>query len=134
MIYLWSTGATTQTITVTPQKASEYNVIVNNHGCTYNDAIEIGILCEVYIPNAFSPNRDGINDLFIPFGTEVIEIHTRIYNRWGQIVYSGDDLKKGWNGYFGSQEAGIGVYTYVIKATFINNETKEYKGNITLLR
>lgn len=134
MVYLWSTGATTQTITVTPQKAAEYNVTLNNHGCTYNDAIEIGILCELYIPNAFSPNRDGTNDVFMTFGTEVIEVHIRIYNRWGQLVYSGDDLKKGWNGYMGTQEASVGVYTYDIKATFINNETKEYKGNLTLLR
>ncbi len=134
MVYLWSTGATTQTITITPQKTSEYSVTLDNHGCTYNDAIEIGILCELYIPNAFSPNRDGYNDMFIVFGTEVTEVHIRIYNRWGQMVYSGDDLKKGWNGYVGSQEAALGVYTYVIKATFINNETKEYKGNLTLIK
>ncbi|MEI7802469.1 MAG: PKD domain-containing protein [Bacteroidota bacterium] len=134
MVYLWSTGATSQKITVTPQKATEYNVTLNNHGCVYNDAIEIGILCELYIPNAFSPNRDGTNDVFMTFGTEVTEVHIRIYNRWGQLVYSGDDLKKGWNGYMGTQEAAVGVYTYDIKATFINNETKEYKGNLTLLR
>ncbi len=137
VVYTWSTGETTQTITVSPNKATEYNVTLNNHGCTYNDAIEIGILCELYIPNAFSPNRDGINDIFIPFGTEVTHVYMRIYNRWGQLVYSGSsDNKsyKGWNGYIGSDEASVGVYAFIISATFINNETKEYKGNVTLIR
>ncbi len=136
VVYTWSTGASTQTITVSPQQATEYNVTLNNHGCTFNDAIEIAILCELYIPNAFSPNRDGVNDLFIPFGTEVTHVFMRVYNRWGQMVYTGssDKLDKGWNGFFGAEEAPIGVYTYVIKATFINNQTKEYKGNVTLIR
>ncbi|GDX52120.1 hypothetical protein LBMAG27_11670 [Bacteroidota bacterium] len=135
--YVWSTGATTQSITVSPNKPSEYNVTLNNHGCTFNDAIEIGILCEMYIPNAFSPNRDGTNDIFIPFGSEVTHVYMRVYNRWGQMVYAGsssDKSYKGWNGYIGSDEAAVGVYSYVISATFINNETKEYTGNVTLLR
>ena len=91
----------------------------------------------MYIPNAFSPNRDGTNDIFIPFGTEVTYVSMRVYNRWGQMVYSGSsDNKgyKGWNGYFGTDEASVGVYSYIISATFINNETKEYKGNVTLIR
>ena len=134
--YLWSTGETTQKITISPQKPTEYNVTLDNHGCTYNDAIEIGILCELYIPNAFSPNRDGTNDIFIPYGTEVTHIDIRIYNRWGEMVFNsaGNSITKGWNGYVGSDEASVGVYSYVISATFINNETKMYKGNITLLR
>ncbi len=135
--YLWSNGATTQTISISPQKPTEYSVVLNNHGCTFSDAIEIGILCEMYIPNAFSPNRDGKNDLFIPFGTEVTHVSMRIFNRWGQMVYSGSsDNKsyKGWNGYIGSDPAAVGVYTYDIRATFINNETKEYKGNLTLIQ
>ncbi len=135
--YTWSTGASSQSISVSPVKPTEYNVTLNNHGCTFNDAIEIGILCELYIPNAFSPNRDGTNDIFIPFGTEVTYVSMRVYNRWGQMVYSGSsDNKgyKGWNGYFGTDEASVGVYSYIISATFINNETKEYKGNVTLIR
>ena len=136
VVYTWSTGETTQKITISPQKATEYNVTLNNHGCTFNDAIEIGILCELYIPNAFSPNRDGTNDIFIPFGTEVTHVYMRIYDRWGQMVYSGssDKTDKGWNGLIGTEEASVGVYTYIISATFINNDTKEYKGNLTLLR
>ncbi len=137
MKYEWTTGQTTQTISVSPKKQTKYGVTIDNHGCIFTDDIVVKIECELYLPNAFSPNRDGYNDIFVPFGSKVTSYQMRIYSRWGELVYEctgGSDLKKGWDGMYKEELASMGVYAYVVKATFVNNETKEYKGNVTLLR
>ena len=65
--------------------------------------VEKGI-CEVYIPNAFTPNGDGLNDLFkVMVGGDLTDFQMQVYNRWGQLVFESKQISKGWNGYYKSE-------------------------------
>ena len=134
--FLWSTGATTQTITVTASDPQWYWVTVNNQGCTGTDSLFIDIRCDVNMPNAFSPNGDGSNDMFKPITKKVDTYQLHVYNRWGNEVYyySGPGSGGGWDGTYKGVDAEVGVYDYYIKASFINGISYEQQGNVTLLR
>jgi len=89
------------------------------------------------IPNAFTPNDDGLNDSFRPLGSGrfVLEYQMTIWNRWGQEVFRSTDPKgNGWDGNFNGEKAPTGVYAYVITYKDTNGEAKVAKGNVTLTR
>jgi gliding motility-associated-like protein len=89
-----------------------------------------------YIPNAFSPNDDGVNDTFTGKGIFVQQFDMMIFDRWGNLVFSTDDLEKPWNGKVknGSELAQYDVYVYTIKVTDYLNKEHDYKGTVTLVR
>ena len=86
------------------------------------------------VPNAFSPNGDGVNDVVFVEGKGIAELVFRIYNRWGEKVFETHDQSVGWNGYYKGVLQEVDVYSYAVEATFINGQTVPLKGNITLLR
>jgi gliding motility-associated-like protein len=91
----------------------------------------------MFIPNAFSPNDDGINDLFKPvLPTTCLNggYSFLIYNRWGAAVYRGYDILKGWDGMINNEHADLGVYHYTIRYNDAKNEAIRYTGSFTLLR
>jgi len=88
----------------------------------------------VGVPNAFSPNGDGINDVVKVEGRGIVDLTFRIYNRWGEKVFETHDKNIGWDGIYKGQLQEMEVYTYAVEATLINGETVPLKGNITLLR
>jgi gliding motility-associated-like protein len=88
---------------------------------------------DLFIPSAFSPNNDGLNDYFQPhpaFGYFIKAVS--VYNRWGQLVYSGTEGK--WNGKFGLTDADAGTYYYSIIFGCILGGTAERHGDVTLVR
>jgi gliding motility-associated-like protein len=89
---------------------------------------------EVYIPNVFSPNNDGVNDELYVRGQHIKEAHFTVYNRWGEIVFETVNLAIGWKGQYKNKDCPEGVYFYVAEVTFVDGEVTEKKGNITLLR
>lgn len=122
-----------------------YTVMVeDSSGCTASDEVVIKIIQQrnAYIPNAFTPNGDGINDVFVPFGGEgVVGIaRFQVYSRWGELVHSrtnftAGDEASGWDGFLtGNTEASPGVYVYFIEYEFIDGKTSLYTGNVTLVR
>lgn len=90
----------------------------------------------VFIPNAFSPNGDGINDAFhIRIGPDVIGMDMRIYDRWGQQLFQTTEMRGGWNGsYNGKGEATLGTYKYFIKLKYRDNSTDTHRGDVMLIR
>ncbi|MEA3445772.1 MAG: gliding motility-associated C-terminal domain-containing protein [Bacteroidota bacterium] len=92
----------------------------------------------VFVPNAFTPNSDGLNDLFFPFlsfaGTNQFEM--RIYNRWGNLVYRTIHVHQGWNGtqYDGTTKAPIGTYIYQFSFNDGDGKKHEHTGQVTLIR
>lgn len=111
----------------------------NDFGCsdTLVDTISVGAPFNLYVPNAFTPNGDEINDYFTFKMSGVRDITLEIYNRWGEVVYSTHDPYVGWNGRF--QNTGevlpSGVYTYVLLANVKKGGTiYRKKGVITLIR
>lgn len=90
----------------------------------------------VVLPNAFSPNNDGVNDVFAPIGDALKTMHLQIFNRWGAMVYESDSSSSGWNGTFNDKEQEIGVYVYLFTYTsFAEPQRVQIQhGNVTLLR
>lgn len=130
------------TPTVHPLSTATYCVTVTDQasGCISEDCIVIDVIADVAIPNVFSPNGDGVNDIFrIPNLGDLCEEITffKIYTRWGEEVYDYllDPLKAGWTGV--DQQTGIpqnvGTYMYVIKLD-CTNEERIFKNDVLLLR
>ncbi|MES2621225.1 MAG: PKD domain-containing protein, partial [Bacteroidota bacterium] len=86
------------------------------------------------VPNAFTPNGDGINDVVKIEGKGIVELVFRIYNRWGEKVFETRDKNMGWDGIYKGTLQEMDVFTYAADATLINGEQVMLKGNITLLR
>lgn len=113
--YDWSDGSMTNAINVF--EAGEYSVTVtDSNGCITDDSVTFGARCptKIYIPNAFSPNGDGINDIFdiAAFDTETYEL--KIFDRWGNMVFRTRDHEDDWDGNYNNQLAESGVYTWVL--------------------
>ncbi|WP_199118562.1 gliding motility-associated C-terminal domain-containing protein, partial [Pedobacter sp. ASV28] len=89
---------------------------------------------ELYVPNTFTPNGDGKNDLFLAYGNAVSRFRMRIYNQWGQFIYEAQSINQGWDGTHKGTLQPSGVYVYYIDVTFESGTSKMFKGTITLLR
>jgi gliding motility-associated-like protein len=86
------------------------------------------------VPNAFSPNGDGINDVLFVEGQGITDMTFIIYNRWGQKVFESHDINQGWDGTFNGVMQEVDAYAYTLQATFVNGQSVSKKGNITLLK
>lgn len=87
----------------------------------------------IFIPNSFSPNGDGNNDMFTIYGTDIRNIDLKIFNRWGELIYATTNQFSGWDGTYKGQLQMPQVYTYVARVTYLNNKKVEKKGTVTLL-
>jgi gliding motility-associated-like protein len=92
---------------------------------------------DLIVPNAFTPNSDGLNDVFKPYSALVYPNYTlRIYNRWGEEIFASDDMLIGWDGTFEETDQEVGTYIWMIDYQRFNDQGKTYslKGTVTLLR
>lgn len=105
-------------------------------GCTASDAITIYVLPPgtIFWPNAFTPNGDGNNDIYLPGGSNIKFIVWRIFNRWGEKVFESNSQFIGWDGKYKGAPQPPNVYVYYAEVTFMNNTTEKFKGSITLIR
>lgn len=112
----------------------KYTIHIENDLCSRDTTIVIPSFdCEPYIPNVFSPNDDGVNDVFKLEGAGFDIVDFRIYNRWGDVVFSEQKSNNGWNGRFKGKAAEAGVYTYFVKIGF-GGSVRVIKGDVTLVR
>jgi gliding motility-associated-like protein len=88
----------------------------------------------IFVPNLFSPNGDGINDIEYVYGTAIAQLEFRIYNQWGQLVFTSKDQRQGWDGTMSGQKQPVGVYVWIVKATMQDGTVITKKGNVTLMR
>lgn len=146
---LWtpSTGIVSQdkaTITVKPLQSLEYSIEVKNDGgCTARDKVSVYVLCNnanVFVPNTFSPNGDGSNDVFYPRGSGVFKIQNiKVFNRWGEVVFeksnfNPNDAAAGWDGTFKGKPLPPDVFVYILEVVCDNNTALTFKGNIALIK
>lgn len=88
-----------------------------------------------YVPNAFSPNGDGINEIFRPIAVGVISTDWfRVFNRYGQVMYESNNIQNGWDGTYRGQRQPIGNYIWSIKGKGRDGNLIEMKGNVVLVR
>ncbi len=131
-------------VTVMPNQSTTYDVMVTNSGgCTAKDNVTVHVICNganVFIPNTFSPNGDGNNEIFYPRGTGLFSVKSaRIFNRWGEVIYekhdfTANDASAGWDGTYKGQKLNTDVFVYMIEIVCDNNIKLVYKGNVTLIK
>jgi gliding motility-associated-like protein len=114
-----------------------------NAGCMASDHVTVNVFCtgsNVFIPNTFSPNGNGMNERFYPRGIGLFDIPLfQVFNRYGLVVFEKHGMtpnaaSDGWDGTYKGQPAPTGVYVYVMEVTCINNTVFKFKGNVTLIR
>jgi gliding motility-associated-like protein len=116
--------------------------VVDSNGCVADDGLWVRVNTNrtVYVPNAFTPNGDQTNDIFQIHGIEGTQIlQLRIYDRWGEKVFeranfSVNDPSFGWDGTFRGSEMNTGVFGWTIDVLFTDGETRQFSGNVTLIR
>ena len=111
-------------------------IAFNANGCSDTNCQQVQALVVplVDVPNAFSPNNDGINDVITVKGYGIAKMNWNIYNRWGQLMFTSNSLRNGWNGRYKGELQPQDVYAYTLNITFTDNTSYSKKGDITLLR
>lgn len=111
-------------------------IVESQYGCPDTNQFEVAVRPDIsiFIPNSFTPNSDGINEIYKPVGEVVFDYNFYIYDRWGKIVYYTTMLKNGWNGMIDGLQAPQDVYVYHIKFRDAIGDEKEFRGTFTLVR
>lgn len=135
--YLWQPGGETTQILQVSDYGNYGVTVTNQQGCVSYDEILITKECHSYyfIPTAFSPNGDGVNDAFRPVVNDVENYSLIIYNRWGEFVFETTDPKAGWNGKYKGEYVQNDIYYFQIKFRLMQSgEALEKSGRVHLLR
>lgn len=131
---LWQDGSSELSFIINHEGV--YQLSASNECGSHSDAITITKgLCNILMPNAFSPNHDGLNDVYrVKFPFTVSNFHFLITNRWGQTVFETTDIHKGWDGTFNGARPLEGIYVWVISFTNTNNKSQQLKGTVNLIK
>lgn len=136
--YLWSNGSGSNAITVEPVNNSTYSVTVTdkyNYQHVHEFSVSIDKECTtIYLPNAFTPNGDGNNDIFKALGENILEFSMQIMNREGRIIFTTNDINTGWDGTFNGNPLPSQVYIYSIVYKNGRGVHNTLKGQVTLIR
>ncbi|HEY0608029.1 MAG TPA: gliding motility-associated C-terminal domain-containing protein, partial [Chitinophaga sp.] len=120
-------------------KTGTYNaclIATNQFGCTDTLCQEVAaIVVPLFdVPSAFSPNKDGMNDVLLVRGFGIARLNLKIFNRWGQLVFESNDPSLGWDGRFKGNLQPMDAYAYSIYIEFSDGTKANKTGSITLLR
>jgi gliding motility-associated-like protein len=135
---LWSTGATSPILAAIPN--GNYTVWVrdsNNCLDSFKSTVGFDDCCTPFVPNAFSPNNDGRNDIFrVKYKGDVRIIEFSIFNRFGERIFSSSYSDAGWDGTYDGRTCDIGSYFYYIRLICgkDGDQVLEFKGDVTLVR
>ncbi len=133
----WLSCPTCPSTTSTPEETITYTVIVvDSNGCSASDQVTVFIEFEnvIWVPNIFSPNGDGSNDILYVRGKGVADLNFFVYDRWGEKVFETTSLDIGWDGKFRGKDMNKAVFVYYLEATFIDGSKVTKKGDVTLIR
>lgn len=143
LTYEWSpnyniTSLTNPNVTVNPFKTTQYILSgYNSKRCSSSDTINVIVIedCgEMYVPNAFSPNNDGANDVLYVRGICLESLTFMVFNRWGEKVFETNDQRIGWDGTYKGSEVNTGVFVYRLEGKTYDGKGFSLKGNVTLIR
>lgn len=117
------------------QNTTYYVTVVTDYGCSAEQTITVDITCgQVFIPEAFSPNGDGQNDVLYVRGDCIETMQFEVFDRWGNRVFKTTDKNIGWDGRYRGEAMNTGSYVYYLKATMYDGTTQAKKGTVTLVR
>lgn len=138
--FTWSPAATLNDSTsaspvASPTEATTYTVTMTDiNGCITTDEVTIIVPGSLFIPNTFTPNGDGYNDVFGAWGTDITEIDLYVFNRWGELIWWSADLGGRWDGTYQGNQSPIDTYVWKVRAREIAGEVHERVGHVNLIR
>ena len=139
--FIWQPDA----LLLTPEALTSYTrpleentvfslAVTDMNGCKTSNSLHVKVLYKMRLPSAFTPNKDGKNDIFrIPPGSSVTLQQFSVYDRWGHIIFETADISKGWDGTYNGLDLSAGTYIYLIKGK-LGDEKLTEKGTVTLIR
>jgi gliding motility-associated-like protein len=141
--YFWSPSLGLSCIDCPDPVVTSYNhinqysvVITYNNNCFVTDSMRLIIqnVPHFFIPNSFSPNGDGNNDVFLVYGEHIKTIDLKIFNRWGELLFESENELTGWDGSYKGTIQNPGVYVYEVLITFLDDTQLQKRGSVTLIR
>ena len=135
---MWQDSTTNTSLNVYNTPGTFWVVVVDSNGCSVSDTVNVVYLdCESLImPNVFTPNGDGVNDIFYVGGNYLHGESLIVYDRWGIEVYNSEELSKGWDGtnMHNGKKCEAGTYFYMAYITIFDGKHKVVKGYLSLFR
>ncbi|MBK8443227.1 MAG: gliding motility-associated C-terminal domain-containing protein [Sphingobacteriales bacterium] len=130
------TDCLTPTATVEASQTYMLTVYDNLGGCADSDQISIvlNLSKDIFVPNAFTPNGDNLNDELQVFGSNIADMHLQIFDRWGQLVFESKNTDAVWDGTYRGKPLNAAVFTYTLDVHFGDGTQQLLQGNITLIR
>ena len=124
----------------TPDESTTYYVLISDGECSVLDSVRVFInelICGrpfVFLPNAFTPDGDGDNDVLFVRGENIESLYLTVYNRWGEMVFETRDKNVGWDGTFRGEPADPAVFVYYLEVFCIDGQEYFEEGNVTVIR
>lgn len=139
--YIWNNGKTDSAINVN-QPGLYWVEITDDKGCKKKDSVRVNVQdcdnCDLFVPNAFTPNNDGVNDVFRIFPVCNFNFgyyQMKIFNRWGQLIFQTSDINSKWDGTFRNKNVPIGSYIYLINYGYgAMSSSRSKAGTILVIR
>ncbi|MEO8085244.1 MAG: gliding motility-associated C-terminal domain-containing protein [Bacteroidota bacterium] len=133
--YLWDDGSDSS-FRFIDRPGFYFAAVTTQAGCLGVDSIYVEEKCldDVVFPNSFTPNGDGLNEIFRAYGIGVKSFKIRLFDRWGEKIFESDDIDEGWDGTYSNHLVHDGIYLCVVQYSMDGIKTKTKKGSVTLLR
>lgn len=126
--------------TATVQQTTTFVLTVSDGICTKSDTVTVTVydaICgdpDIFVPNTFTPNKDGVNDLLFVRGRNITDLEFLVFDRWGEKVFETLDQSTGWDGTFKGEAVGPAVFVYHLTAVCADGQRYFTKGNVTVIR
>lgn len=139
-IYIWSPPEFLSCVScsnpiATPNQNYGYLVSYTDaNGCSYSDSVHIYYDPIIYVPNSFTPNGDGMNQFFLALGGNIRTFEMQIFDRWGELIFTSNELLIGWDGKYEGNICQDGTYIWKIKITDFEDQEVKYVGHVNLIR
>lgn len=118
-----------------PERTTTYYAqLTDSNGCKRTDSLVVEVISNLYIPNTFSPNGRAPNDIFKAEGIHILKYKMKIYNRWGEHIFTTNSLDEGWDGTINGRQAPIGTYIYQVWYTIISGRERSQTGHVNIIR
>jgi gliding motility-associated-like protein len=124
-------------VIASPQVTTTYTVTFQNTqtNCKFIDTVTVCILnCNIFVPNIFSPNGDGINDILYVHSECIKRMDFAVFDRWGNKVFETTNINDGWNGTYHGKPMEMGTYVWYLNATLYSGKVMNEHGNVAIIR
>lgn len=132
---LWIDCTTCPSTWVQPEESMVYTITyTDGEGCTASASVSIILNGTLFVPNTFTPNGDGVNDVFGAWGTELDTFHLMVFNRWGELIFESNSIDRFWDGTYKGVASQIDTYVWRVEATELSGRFHSEFGHVNLIR